>query len=472
MSTLIVFGALALLIILILSKVPIAFSLGLTGVAGLLALHGVRDADSYVSSIPFTSMASVSLAVVPMFIMMGMLASSAGLPESIFRLANKVLRRVPGGLGIATIFAGAGFAAVTGSSIASAATMGKLSIGEMLKFGYSKQFSAGVVATAGTLGVLIPPSVILVFYGIVTGESIGSLLLAGIIPGLLSAVVFAGSILIRAKVSPASIYATQQSVPVATSVSSGTPAIKEVDDGSRATPGGESSTESAAETITPWDMTRHTSWLILIFAVVIGGIYSGLFTATESGAIGAVLLCLVLLLEKARYGIKGIAGAFAEALKGTASTSAMMLAIVVGATFFSTFLVASGVTDQFVSWMVSLPIAPTLLMALLIMILVALGTILETLSLILITMPLIYPVAIGLGFDGLWLGIVAAKAIEIGLLTPPVGMNVYVVAGSHRKISVEDGFRGVAPFIVIELLILALLFMFPEIVLFLPHQSS
>lgn len=472
MSTLIVFGVLALLIILILAKVPIAFSLGLTGVAGLLALQGVRGVDPYVTSIPYTSVGSVSLAVVPMFIMMGMLASSAGIPESIFRLANKVLRRVPGGLGIATIFAGAGFAAVTGSSIASAATMGKLSIGEMLKFGYSKQFSAGVVATAGTLGVLIPPSVILVFYGIVTGESIGKLLLAGIIPGVLSAVVFAVSILIRAKVAPASIYARQPSVPVTSMASSGASEVRGIGAGAINSAAGEASEDGPMKTITPWDMARHTFWLLMIFSVVIGGIYSGIFTATESGAVGAMILCLVLLLEKARYGIKGIASAFAEALKGTASTSAMMLAIVVGATFFSTFLVASGVTSQFVSWMVSMPLSPILLMALLLVILVALGTILETLSLILITMPLIYPVATGLGFDGIWLGIVAAKAIEIGLLTPPVGMNVYVVAGTHKKISVEDGFRGVTPFILIEIFILAVLFAFPEIVLFLPNQST
>ena len=452
----------ALFLVLLVIRIPVAFALAMSGGIGLLALQGFDAASLSVGNVPFASVAKIALAVIPMFIMMGMFAQTAGLPEQLFKIANAKLGKLPGGLAIATIATGAGFGAVTGSSVATAATVGRMSIGQMLNYGYSKPMAAGVVAAAGTLGVMIPPSVILVLYGVVTGESIGALLMAGIVPGLLSAVVMGTFVLLRAKFNPAKVY-TEEGLRarVAQAELAGLPKVT-LSDGPAFNPRADAPT--VREKL-PW---RGLVWILVIFGVVLGGIYGGVFTATEAGAAGALLAALIMVWELRKTGFRGVLRGFVTSFRETASTSSMMLAVVLGAALFTAFLVRAGVVADFTAWVVSLDVPPLLLIALLILALIPLGTVLESFSLILIAAPLIYPVAIELGFDGIWIGILIVKAVEIGLITPPVGMNVYVVAGTTKGLSVEDTFRGVTPFFFVEIFVTALIFLIPGIALWLP----
>ena len=453
----------ALFLVLLIIRIPVAFALAMSGGIGLLALQGFDAASLSVGNVPFASVAKIALAVIPMFIMMGMFAQAAGLPEQLFKIANAKLGKLPGGLAIATVATCAGFGAVTGSSVATAATVGRMSIGQMLKYGYTKPMAAGVVAAAGTLGVMIPPSVILVLYGVVTGESIGALLLAGIVPGLLSAVVMGTFILVRAKIYPAGVY-TEEALRARLMVpkTAGNPAQTAVRKVPAKLPGG---VAPLADEKLPW---RGLVWILVIFIVVLGGIYGGVFTATEAGAAGALVAALIMIWELRKTGVRGIIAGFASSFRETASTSSMMLAVVVGAALFTAFLVRAGVVADFTAWVSSLDVPPILLIALLIAALIPLGTVLESFSLILIAAPLIYPVAIELGFDGIWIGILIVKTVEIGLITPPVGMNVYVVAGTTKGLSVEDTFRGVTPFFFVEIFVTTLIFLIPGIALWLP----
>jgi TRAP-type C4-dicarboxylate transport system permease large subunit len=464
----------ALFVALLMIRVPVAFALGIAGGLGLAALYGFESAGLSIGSIPFAATAKVSLAVIPMFIMMGMFAQTAGIPEQLFRIANVKLRKVPGGLAVATVVACAGFGAVTGSSVATAATMGRLSIGQMLEYGYTKRFAAGVVASAGTLGVMIPPSVILVMYGVVTGESIGALLLAGIVPGLLSAVVFSCYIFLRTVYRPSSVFVEGAARTPMRANRSPVGAVNGRGGADR--PGA----AAAAVAEPPADLEREQPplqwralvWLLLIFGIVMGGIYTGIFTATESGAVGALVVGAIMVWELRKRGLKGVIAGFRRAFTETAATSSMMLAVVIGAALFSGFLVRAGVASRFTNWVSSIDMPPLLLIAALIAVLIPLGTILESFSLLLIAVPLIHPIAVELGFDGVWLGILVVKAIEIGLLTPPIGMNAYVVAGTTRGLTVEDTFRGVFPFLFVELLVTALIFVIPSIALWLPSQMA
>ncbi len=457
---LLVAAVLILFLLLLAMRIPVAFSLGIAGSLGLAALEGFEGASLSVGTVPFASTAKLSLAVIPMFIMMGMLAQKAGLPEQLFRIANAKLSKVPGGLAIATVVACAGFGAVTGSSVAAAATMGRLSISEMLRYGYSKPFAAGVVASAGTLGVMIPPSVILVLYAVVTGESIGALLLAGIVPGIITALCYSVYIYLSATLRPHSVWVTET---VRASQKAGVGTAGPTTGASAGTGAVSAPTDEAGPL--PW---RALLWITVIFVIVIGGIYSGVYTATESGAVGAIVVAGMLVWELRRRSFKAIVRGVTDAFRETAATSCMMLAVVIGAALFSTFLVRADVASRFTTWAASFDAPPMAIMGLLVLALIPLGMILESFSLLIIAMPLIHPIAIELGFDGVWLGIIAAKTIEVGLLTPPVGMNAYVVAGTTKELTVEDTFRGIAPFLSVETLVLALLFFFPPIVLWLP----
>lgn len=434
---LVLLGALAI-------RIPVAFALGISGSLGLIFLQGVEGAFVSVGKVPFSSTASLSLAVIPMFVMMGMFAQVAGIPEQLFKIANARLKKLPGGLAVASVVASAGFGAVTGSSVAAAATMGKLGVTQMIDLGYRRSFAAGVVASAGTLGVLIPPSVILVLYGVVTQESIGKLLLAGVIPGLISALGFSIFVIGRAWVAPKSVYVEGEA--------------------------GHARTRHLAIVERP--KYHHLIYLGLVFGIIIGGIYGGVFTATESGAVGVLVLAMVVAWELRKRGFRGIIRGYAEGIRDTASTTGMMLAVIIGASLFSAFLVRSGATAKLTKAMIGLDIPPTVLVLGLVLIIVPLGTILESFSLLIIIVPLIYPVITGLGYDGIWLGIVVAKAVEIGLLTPPVGMNAYVVAGSVRGLRVEEVFKGIWPFLWVEMGLLLLMFFVPEIVLWLPGQAN
>jgi C4-dicarboxylate transporter, DctM subunit len=437
----IVFFAIALFAVMLLIEVPVAFALGISGITGLVLLRDVSVADSVLASVPHSSTASFTFTIVPMYVLIGMFALNSGMAEQVYDVANRMLRGVRGGLGIATVMACAGFAAVTGSSVATAATIGRISITEMRRHGYTAAFAAGIVAAAGTLGVLIPPSVVLVLYAIITGESIARLLAAGIVPGVLSAVVYMVFIL---------IYGNRGLVVQK--------ALEE---------DGGSATTTATKSI------RGVVYIAIIFGIVVGGLYSGVFTATESGALGALAAMLLMFFELRRKGLRGIWRGFTGALRDSASITSMAFSIVVGAAIFTFFLVQARVPARLTTWLLELDVSPTLIIALLLLALIPLGMALDPISILLITVPLAYPAVTARGFDGIWFGIIMVKIIELSLITPPVGLNVFVVSGaSGGQVTVEDGFRGVWPFGLMDAVTVALLFAFPSIILWLPNQIN
>jgi len=443
---LIVGVALVILLALLAAGVPVAFSLAAAGCMGIVLLRGPDITQSTLGSLPYQSTAKTTLVVIPMFILMGVLAANARVAEDVFRLSHRLLRRLPGGLGLASIAACAGFGAVSGSSVATTATVGRVAIGEMRKYGYSSAFAAGIVAAAGTLSVLIPPSIVLVLYGIITGESIGALLTAGIIPGIISTLAFMAVVIVRARLRPA--------------LAGGNHAF------------GAEGDPSLDATLDPHAPPVGKGYaglmkIALLFTIVIGGIYAGLFTATEAAALGALAALLMLLADVFRVGVRTLAVRIRDSLAETASVTSFIFAILVGASLFTFFLVSAGVPSDFARWTLGLPVPPIVIVIMLLLIMIPLGMFLDPISIMLIVLPLAYPVIIELGYDGIWFAILTVKMIEIGLISPPVGLNVYVLAGTPG-VRMEDAFRGIAWFLPVELATTTLLFLVPGLVTWLP----
>lgn len=425
-----IIGLLGLLVLFLLLAfgVPIAWSLGIAGFLGLLALWPIDVALSSLFQLAWGKAGSYSLCVIPMFIFMGVLAFEAGVAANVYEVGFKWFGRLPGGLAITTVFACASFAAVTGSSIAAAATIGKVAIPEMRRYGYDTKLAVGSVAASGTLGVLIPPSIILVVYGILTELSIGKLLIAGILPGLLSALIYMGMIVIRVKLNP----------------SLGAPA-------------------------------RPFSWgerlrclskmfgVLFIFVIVIGGIYLGITTPTESGALGCLLAAILLLIKAKDRG-----KAFLRAIWETVNTIGMIFAIIIGVTFFVAFISLSRIPTIAAGFLVALPLPNLAILLLLLLLFIPLGMFLDPLGIIFITMPIVFPAILALGYDGIWFGIIVTKLIEVGLITPPVGLNVFVIKGVAPDVELEDIYRGITWFLVMDILTIAILVAFPQISLWLP----
>jgi C4-dicarboxylate transporter DctM subunit len=447
---------LVLLVVLLVSEVPVAFSLGAAGTVGLVLLESTSLTATTLGRLPFQATSRYSLIIVPMFIFMGMLAMHGGIAEDVFALGDRLLRRLPGGLGLATIVACAAFAAVSGSSVATVATVGRMSIAQMRKYGYDIAFAAGIVGAAGTLGVLIPPSVILVIYGIITGESIGALLIAGILPGLLSAFLYAAAVILRVKRNPSLIDATRIEPAAIES-----PLVAE----DQAGPDGADELTPAA---TPLRQLVSLARIAVLFGAVVGGIYTGLFTATESAALGGFAALLMIVVHFVRRSPRELLATVLSAARESASMTSMIFAILVGASLFTFFLVRAGVPTTFTNWVLGLPISPTLVVVFLLLMMIPLGMALDPVSILLISIPLAYPVIRELGFDGLWFGILTVKMIELGLITPPVGLNAYVVSGSVDGVSVEQAFRGLSFFFSIDVVTVAVLMLFPSIVTWLP----
>ena len=433
--------AVVALLVLLAIEMPVALALAASGALGLVILHNAGFAGAVLGGAPFSSLFSFSLTIVPMFILIGIFAVHGKIAEQVFAISSHVFRRLPGGLGSATVMACAGFAAVSGSSVATTATMARLGIDQMIRYGYPPSFAAGIVAASGTLGVMIPPSIILVLYSIMTGESTGKMLAAGIVPGVLSA----ASYIIY-------IIAVGRRLPV----SAGAPS----------TPGKEAPPRDETLRSLPW---RGLVRVVFIFAIIMGGIYSGFFTPTESGALGAVAALLMMLLELRRERPAVRWRAFSAALKESAQTTSMVFAIVIGSAIFSNFLISSGAPRDLTNWLVHLDAPPAVIVLLLLLVMIPLGMALEGISILVITMPLMYPIVTELGYDGVWFGIMATKMIELGLITPPVGITCFVVAGNSRSVTVEQAFAGIWPFVVLDLAALAFFFAFPEVVLWLPN---
>lgn len=432
------FGSLGLVLALIAIRMPIGIALGVVSFAGFTLLRNERVAFAILAQTPFEMAANWGLSAVPMFILMGAVAHSTGISEALFKAARLWLSSLPGGLAVATNFASAGFAAASGSSVATAATMGRLAIPSMLQAGYNPSLATGVVASAGTLGALIPPSIMFVIYGVFAEVSITKLLIAGLIPGLLTAAVYGAMIITRCMLDPSIAPPTKSELPK------------------------DELWKARWESLLPvWPL------LVLIFGII-GGLYGGIFTPTEAGAAGAFLSFVVAGVQK-RLSRDVIKQSVMEAVK----TTAQLFFVAYGAVMYTKFLALVGVPGMMVAMIGDWAVDPVLMLVAISIIYLILGMFLDPLGVMLLTLPIVQPMFAALGLDPIWLGVIVVKYIEIGLLTPPVGFNAYVVKNVvGDAIPLETIFRGIGWFLACEAVIMVLLLGFPELSLWLPNSMK
>ena len=424
------FLGLAAIFVLVVLGMRIAFATALVGFVGLWVIKNMGVAASVVGFLPHGIVAHYSLSVIPLFIIMGYYAFYAGLTDDVFFTARQWVGHLPGGLAIASVFGCAGFAACTGASTASAAIMGRVAIPEMRKYGYHPRLAAGVVAASGTLASLIPPSVILVIYGIITEQSIGALLIGGFIPGVISAAIYAGMIYTRVKISPE---------------------LGQV--------------QPKASWKERFVSLRRTWGVLLLIFLIIGGIYSGVFTPTEAGGAAAFSAFLMALFMR-RLTIERLK----ESLLETGRTTIMIFSIIVGVLIFVRFLALTGLPSSFAEFILGLQIPRLLILLMILSVYVFLGMFLDAIGMLMLTLPIIFPAVVSLGYDPIWFGIIAVKMCEICLITPPVGLNCYIVRSVAPDIPLEEIFRGIIPFVAMDILTVALFIAFPQIITFLPSQ--
>lgn len=424
----------ALLIFLVALGVRVVFAAALVGLLGLVELIGWGPAAGVIGIVPHAKSSTYALSVLPMFIFIGFVAFHAGMTSQLFSAARKWLGWLPGGLAVATVFATAGFAAVSGASTATSAVFARTAIPEMLEHGYSKRLAAGVVAAGGTLATLIPPSAILVIYAIIVEESVGRLLLAGFLPGLVSALVYAAIIIIWAMLKPEQA----PSVPV------------------EERPGwGERI--AALPPLLP---------IMAVVFIIVSAIYQGWATPTEAGSLGAGIIFAVALLRGT--GIKSIV----DSLMETAKLTVMIFSLIWGVTIFVRFLGFSGLAEAFTQLVVSIDAPPMVIIVCILLAYAVLGMFMDAIGMLLLTLPVVYPAVIALGFDSIWFGIIVVKMAEICLVTPPIGLNCFVVAAVRPDISLPDVFRGVTWFFVADVITIIVLLIFPEIVTWLPDMMN
>jgi C4-dicarboxylate transporter DctM subunit len=427
---------LAAILTLIALRTPIGVALGVVSFCGFWWLRGFNVALGQLREIPYYFAANWDLSAIPMFLLMGSIVYVSGIATALFRAARLWLSALPGGLAVAANVASAGFAAGCGSSVASSAAMGRLAIPEMLKAGYDKGLATGVVASAGTIAALIPPSILMVLYGIFAETSIVALLIAGIIPGLMTAAAYTAMIVIRCKLNP--LLAP--------------PITNEVENLRRER----------------WQALGQIWPLIVLIMGVIGGLYAGVVTPTEAGAAGA-LLALVIAILQGRMTF----GKLWEAIRDAVMTTAQIFFIGVGALMFTRLLSFSGASTMLADLVAPLGLDPLMILLAMTAIYLVLGMFLDPIGIMLITMPVFIPLLTAMDFNLIWYGVLVVKFIEIGMLTPPLGFNVFVVKGVvGRAIPVTTIFKGVGWFLVCDVIVLALLIAFPQISLFLPQLMN
>lgn len=415
---------------LIFARVPIAVALLLVGFAGFTWLSGLTPGISMAASSTRDAVMSYNLAVIPLFVLMGNLVAGTGISQDMFKAAQMFIGRRRGGLAMATIVASGGFGAVCGSSVATALTIGKVSIPSMRRYGYADGLSGAAVAAGGTLGILIPPSVIMVVYGVSTETHIGKLFMAGIIPGLIGILGYVLAVRYT-------VWRDPSSAPQAEALP-------------------ERERKGALLGLIP---------VAIMFGTVLGGIYGGLFTPTEAAGIGASM-ALAFALARRNVGMQEIKSILVD----TAQTTGMMFAILLGALVFSEFINLTGVHKHLLELMQDSQLPPFGVILLIIGLLVVLGCVLESLSIILLTVPLLFPIVVGLGYDPVWFGILVVVATEIGLITPPIGINLFVIQSLMPGIRMSTLIKGVLPFIAADVVRILLLAAFPVITLFLPNR--
>jgi tripartite ATP-independent transporter DctM subunit len=423
-----ILGVVALVVMVFLG-VRVYIAAAAVGLVGLVAMIGWDSGAGIVGTIPHSKSVSYTLSVLPMFILIGFLAFHAGLTTKLFDAATKWLGWVPGGLAVATVMAATGFAAVSGASTATAAVFSRVAIPDMLKAGYDKRLAAGVVAAGGTLATLIPPSAILVIYAIIVEESVGRLLIAGFVPGIVSALIYVALIVVMAKINPAL----------------GRP-IRGYTWPQR------------------WKSVPGTMPIFAVVAIIFSAMYFGWATPTEAGALGAFVVFVLALFQGMRW--KGLQDALLESAKLTV----MIFSIIWGVLIFVRFLGFAGLPEAFAQWVVSLDVPPIMIMICILLFYVILGMFMDAIGMLLLTLPVVYPAVIGLGYDPIWFGIIVVKMAEICLITPPIGLNCFVVNGVRPDIPLTTVFRGIMPFFVADVVTVGLFLAFPEIILWVPRM--
>ena len=414
--------------VLIFFQMPIALALASVGIVGYGMLMGLKPTLSMIATTTQNNTLVYSLTVLPLFILMGNVVAGARISNDLYRAAQMLVGRRRGSLALATVVSCGGFGAVTGSSTATAATMGRVAIPSMRECGYADSLSAASVAAGGTLGILIPPSIILVIYGVATQTHIGELFAAGLVPGIIGI----GGYLLAVLWT---VWRDPSKAPLG-------PAIER----------GE---------MLP--LLRGVLPIVLLFGLVMGGIYSGLFTATEAAGIGALGACVLAVLKRSLS-----AGDFRRILRQTVEVTCSLFAIILGAAFFAEFINLSGIHEGLRDLVQNSGLPPAAVIALIIAIYVLLGCVLESLSIILLTIPIFFPVIVGLGYDPVWFGIIVVVVTEIGLITPPIGVNLFIIRAVFPDIPMRTVVSGVMPFIVADIVRVALLAALPVLSLWLP----
>lgn len=429
MSLLAILGII-LLVVLLLAGVHIGFAMMIVGFIGYVVAVSLTGGIGMLKSVPFAQTANYSLAVIPLFVLMGQFAFASGLSKDLYDACYKFFGRIPGGLAVSTIVASAGFAAICGSSAASSATMGVVCFPEMKRYKYDDGLSTGCLAAGGTLGILIPPSVGFILYGIASGESIGALFAAGIIPGILLTGCYIGAIIIQVLRKP-----------------------------EKGPKGEKFSTKEKMQSLV------KIIPILILFVVVIGGIFIGFFTANEGGAIGAFGAMLFMLYRK-----WGKWKEFFHAVFEAAKTTAMIMLIVTGAYAFGYFLTVTMLPTMLATTIAGLAVPKYAILILILLVYVALGCIMDSLSMIVLLVPIFLPIAQQLGFDTIWFGVLMVMVMEMGQITPPVGINAFIIAGIAKDVPLARVFRGLVPFILALVVAIAIVLIFPQLSLFIPNM--
>ena len=418
-----------ILIIFLFSNMPVGFVMGLVGLGGFIYVKGLGPGLNLLASDVFEIFSSYGLTVIPLFVLMGQLSFQSGISRRLFEAAYVLLGNRKGGLAMATIGTCAGFSAISGSTNATAATMATVTLPEMKKYGYDMGLATGTVAAGGSLGILIPPSTIFIVYGILTEQSIGKLFMAGILPGILLTFLFMAAIYIVVTLNPSLAPAGPKT--------------------------------GFKEKVSSFIGILET---LFLFIIVMGGIFFGIFTPTEAAAIGAFATLFMAIVRK-QISWRG----FIKALSATTQTSCMVMVIVAGATIFGHFMAVTRVPFELSAWAGSLSLPSSVIMVIIILIYLFGGCFMDAFALIMLTVPIFAPLAETLGFDLIWFGVVIVLIGEMGVITPPVGINVYVVHGVARDVPLETIFKGVMPLFAALVICNILILLFPEIALFLPN---
>ncbi len=430
-DTVALIGFIVLFLLMVL-RVPVGMAMGLVGVVGYSFVVGVGPAMKLIGQTSMRTVTDYTFGVIPMFMLMGAFVTVSGVSNELFKAANSFLGHLKGGLGVATVVACGGFAAICGSSVATAATFANVAYPEMRRYGYPQAFSTGVIAAGGTLGAMLPPSTVLAVYAIITQQDIGKLFMAGVIPGLLAVTMYVITIAVLVKLKPDLLPAGPQ-----TSWKERFQGLKDV-------------------------------WAPLaLFAFVIGGLYGGLFTPTEAGGMGAGGAFL-LGLARGKLSRSQIR----EALLQATRTSAAVFTVLIGALLFGYFLTVTQTPQHLTSLLAGLGLGKYGVLALIMAMYLLLGCLMDAMAMIILTVPIIFPVVTGLGFDPIWFGIIIVMTVELGLIHPPVGMNVFVIKSVVKDVSFSTIFKGVIPFVITDLIRLLILIAFPIIALYLPQTMG